>query len=178
MKDKPLFTLLAVYLLGTLLFLKPDIIFNVDLGKPVLSVKQVGLKTSEGKKVAIWHDHLKSIKEALGEPDFVSSIFSEGDEKDTTVLHYSKDKLYIRGNVLAAYELVDNRIVVGKKCGSNFKVGDHLIAVNEYIPIRYMQHYKLTADLLTEDGSYTGHFIQIQINPSDSKIKSIKVAPR
>jgi hypothetical protein len=178
MKDKPLFTLVAVYLLGTLLFLKPDIIFNVDLGKPVLKTEQVALSTATSKKAALWQDKLTAVKEVLGKPDFVSSLQSEGDKEDKTVFHYRKDKLYIKGSYLDAYELVDSQMVVGKKCGPNFKVGDHVSAVNEFIPIRYMQNYKLTADLLTEDGSTTGHFIQIQINPSDSKIRSIMVASR
>ncbi len=178
MKDKPLFALVAVYLLGALLFLKPDIIFNIDLGKPVLSVEQVGLKVPDGKKVAFWNDKLVSINTALGKPDFVSNILSDENEVAHTVFHYSKDKLYIKGSVLDAYELVDSRIAVGKSCGPNFKVGDHVSAVNEYIPIRYMQHYKLTADLVTDDGSHTRHFIQIHINPSDNKIRSIKVAAK
>ena len=175
MKDKPLFTLIAVYLLGTLLFVKPDIIFNIDLGKPVLNIKQVGLKMPDRKRVALYNDQFRKVKSALGKPDFISNNFSEGDEKTTVVLHYKNDKLYIKENVLDTYEIVDSRIAVGKKCGPTFKVGDHVSAANAYIPIKYMQNYKLTADLILDDGSNTGHFIQIQINPSDSKIKSIKV---
>mgnify|MGYP005753741623 FL=1 len=142
--------------------------------KPTVKISQIGIKKGKGKTVYL-NDKLASVKAALGKPASVSSEYFEMMEKDATVLNYGSNKLYFVDDILESYDLTESNISVGQQGGAFFKIGDHINAVDPLIPVTALKNNWLSADIITESGTITDYFISIEVDPSVSKIKTIRI---
>ena len=166
----------AVYLLGAFFYAKSEMLSASPAPKnSAVTISKVGIKYKESKVVYL-NSQLASVTSAFGEPGSVSNERLKPNGKTAKVLQYGNSKLYFVDNILKAYEIQDAKMVVGQQNGDLIMVGDHISSVTSYAPVATLSKNSLVANIVTDGGIATNYYIQIDVNPSNSKIKTIRIA--
>ena len=105
----------------------------------------------------------------FGEPSKIIKDYSEADEENMYVYHYSGFEVYVINDLVDSFEIVNNNY---KFTVSNIKIGDNISVIKNKFPKSYKERKK---DYLIIDLKEADKFVSLEFNATSNNISKINI---